>query len=394
MTVGSRLCAAAVASASLALAPAALAADGPERLCPSDTDVPYRVKTDDTLWVIAARHYCLSEWPPLYFAWKTLAEYNRVDIGRNPDLIYAGTVVCLPEHISRDKWGADRCAGAPDASSSGPSACGNGRREGREICDGGDIGGLTCEMLDLPPGRLACRSDCKGFETAECLKGLGQKGAPSSLERGPAPCAAQCCCGGPQCGSARGEDEPPRKPEPKKPLVIKVGAELVGGVALPLTRELHDYIYRLLGVVGLGARVTIGAVEIAPRAYALYGQHGTNFDDIEQEQEIVGGGLLVQVGFPFNFDAFQVTPGVEVGWLYMKRTIELTDYPFAGQIETQTGHLPVAGVFVRPAYSFGPKRRWSAALDLSADLVLTRLGDNSVSTNFSTKLLGGIGYAF
>jgi hypothetical protein len=135
-------------------------------------------------------------------------------------------------------------------------------------------------------------------------------------------------------------------------------------------------------------------VEIAPRAFFLYGDHGTNFNNVEQAQTIIGGGLLVQAGVGFDFGALRITPGVEVGWIYTKRTITLNDYPFAGQIETQTGHLPLTGVFVRPEFLFGPKRRVSLGLNLSADLILTRLGDNDISTNFNVMLLGGIGYAF
>jgi hypothetical protein len=102
----------------------------------------------------------------------------------------------------------------------------------------------------------------------------------------------------------------------------------------------------------------------------------------------------VQGGIPLSFGAFQITPGVEAGWMYVKREIELMDYPFEGQIEEQTGHLPLAGVFLRPAYHVGPKQRVSLALDLSIDLLLTRLGENAISSNFNTKLLGGVGYTF
>jgi hypothetical protein len=175
---------------------------------------------------------------------------------------------------------------------------------------------------------------------------------------------------------------------------VRFAAEITGGVALPLTSEMREYIYRLVGVVGAGARVNIGAFEIAPRGFFLYGDHGTNFNDVEQQQTIIGGGLIVQAGVAFDFGGFRLTPGIEGGFIYTKRTIMLNDYPFAGQVETQTGYLPLAGAFLRPAYNFGSKRQWSVSLNLSADIILTRLGDNDVSTNISTMLLGGVGYAF
>jgi len=385
------------------MAPLARAADPPEKLCPDDTDVAYTVVRDDTLWNIAARSYCLNEWPPLYFGVLELAEYNRAEIGWDYDHIHAGTVVCLPQRITHRRWHGDRCAsGVEEPTSGGAGICGNGRREGGEICDGADIRGLTCEMLDKSPGRLACRSDCKGFDT----KGCGHGGEAAVAAVAPAnPCATgpcgqcvQCCCscgqgsGQGANGGANGADKEPARP--KKPLVVRFSAEVMGGVAMPLTSEMRDHIYRLVGVVGAGVRVTIGPFEIAPRGFFLYGDHGTIFNDVEQAQTIIGGGALVQAGIALDFGAFRLTPGLEVGWIYTKRTITLNDYPFAGQIETQTGHLPLAGVFLRPAYNFGPKRRWSVALNLSADMILTRLGDNDVSTNFNTMLLGGVGYAF
>src|SRR4051812_15472117 len=104
MRTAARLRAAAAAGAVLLFSPCGLAAEGAAALCPSATDIPYSVKTGDTLWTIAARSYCVNEWPPIYFAWETLYQYNRAEIGADPDHIYAGTVVCLPERISREKW--------------------------------------------------------------------------------------------------------------------------------------------------------------------------------------------------------------------------------------------------------------------------------------------------
>jgi hypothetical protein len=165
-------------------------------------------------------------------------------------------------------------------------------------------------------------------------------------------------------------------------------------VSVPLTSELRDYMYRAVGMVGAGIRVKVGRAEVAPRALFLYGKGGTIFDDREQEQRVIGGGLVVQCGVPFDFSALRVTPGIELGWLYVNRAIELSEYPFMGMTETQTGHVPLGGLFVRPEYFFGRERRVSVLLDLSAGMLLTRLGDQAVSTNFNTKLLGGIGHAF
>lgn len=46
--------------------------------------------------------------------------------------------------------------------------CGDGVRTGAEACDGGDLGGATCESLGLGAGALACDAAC-AFEVAGCV---------------------------------------------------------------------------------------------------------------------------------------------------------------------------------------------------------------------------------
>lgn len=61
-----------------------------------------------------------------------------------------------------------RCAPPPDATVPG---CGDGIREGTEVCDGSDLGATTCEEVDsrLGNGTLACRPDCTGYSLKGCL---------------------------------------------------------------------------------------------------------------------------------------------------------------------------------------------------------------------------------
>ena len=49
-----------------------------------------------------------------------------------------------------------------------PATCGNGTRDGSEQCDGPDLGGATCASLGFTPdGTLACTAGC-GFDTSGC----------------------------------------------------------------------------------------------------------------------------------------------------------------------------------------------------------------------------------
>ncbi len=49
-----------------------------------------------------------------------------------------------------------------------PAVCGNGVKEGAELCDGADFGGLTCVNFGYDWGNLACNSDCE-IDTTGCF---------------------------------------------------------------------------------------------------------------------------------------------------------------------------------------------------------------------------------
>lgn len=48
------------------------------------------------------------------------------------------------------------------------TTCSNNQKEGAEVCDGSDLGGMTCVDFGYPGGTLACDSDCGGFDTSGC----------------------------------------------------------------------------------------------------------------------------------------------------------------------------------------------------------------------------------
>ena len=62
--------------------------------------------------------------------------------------------------------GAVGCNGFGGGSSG--ARCGDGEREGTEVCDGSDLGGSRCEDEGFVQGTLACLSDCSGFDTSGC----------------------------------------------------------------------------------------------------------------------------------------------------------------------------------------------------------------------------------
>jgi hypothetical protein len=47
-------------------------------------------------------------------------------------------------------------------------SCGNGVREGSELCDGSDTGSVSCADEGWDAGALACNATCDGYDTAEC----------------------------------------------------------------------------------------------------------------------------------------------------------------------------------------------------------------------------------
>ncbi|MEM7157689.1 MAG: DUF4215 domain-containing protein [Myxococcota bacterium] len=87
--------------------------------------------------------------------------------------------------------GALSCTDACTIDASDCTYCGDGLREGTEVCDGNDVGGATCVMQgpQFGGGTMACTNDCSSLSTAGCCLALAQ------------PCSAnfECCTG--FCGS-------------------------------------------------------------------------------------------------------------------------------------------------------------------------------------------------
>jgi hypothetical protein len=51
--------------------------------------------------------------------------------------------------------------------------CGNGKREGAEVCDGSDLGGSTCATHGFSGGTLTCDATACMYDTSMCTGGGG-----------------------------------------------------------------------------------------------------------------------------------------------------------------------------------------------------------------------------
>lgn len=61
------------------------------------------------------------------------------------------------------------CTNFDDSNCEGPGpVCGDGIRQGLEVCDDGILAGEACETQGFYNGILRCLPDCSGFDTSEC----------------------------------------------------------------------------------------------------------------------------------------------------------------------------------------------------------------------------------
>lgn len=81
------------------------------------------------------------------------------------------------------------CADFDVSGCGAPQTCGNGEKDGVEACDGKDLGGATCESVGKDSGALACSPDCLSYDTSGCAC----TPVCGGLTRGPDPkCGVSC----------------------------------------------------------------------------------------------------------------------------------------------------------------------------------------------------------
>lgn len=177
----------------------------------------------------------------------------------------------------------------------------------------------------------------------------------------------------------------------KRSLIRGFSANTYLGAAIPLSQSTRTYLHRELVMLGVGGRVDLPWVEVSPRLLLIGGTHGTRFNDIEQEQRVYGVGGMLQGCIPLVWKDFRFSPGLELGWLYMTRTIKRRDIPFVGVMEEQSSYMPIAGVLMRSEYSIGPDSKWTFGIELSGDWLIANIRSQT-DTNFTLKALGGFSY--
>ncbi len=61
--------------------------------------------------------------------------------------------------------------------------CGDDFVTGNEVCDGTNLSGETCVTLGNTGGTLACKSDCTGFNSQQCVNATAKVTTVATLER-------------------------------------------------------------------------------------------------------------------------------------------------------------------------------------------------------------------
>jgi hypothetical protein len=101
-------------------------------------------------------------------------------------------------------------------------ACGNGARDGTEVCDGEDLGSATCAEQGQGEGTLGCKTDCSGFDVSGCACPASDKLCQYGVRAGDGPCTSVSkpdgsLCPGGECIAGECIGEPPKPPPPPGP---------------------------------------------------------------------------------------------------------------------------------------------------------------------------------
>lgn len=95
---------------------------------------------------------------------------GRLDAGEACDGIEVGGASCQDLGFASGTLGCNASCTAFDMAlcTGTVLTCGNGQRDGAELCDASDLGGESCESQGFASGVLACKSSCLAFDTRAC----------------------------------------------------------------------------------------------------------------------------------------------------------------------------------------------------------------------------------
>lgn len=86
--------------------------------------------------------------------------------GGSPTTTAGGSSTTLPPPTTTG--GPDETTGGGTTDTGGGAACGNGKIDANEQCDGGNLNGFTCESLGNAGGSLGCDPVTCTFDTSMC----------------------------------------------------------------------------------------------------------------------------------------------------------------------------------------------------------------------------------
>lgn len=180
-----------------------------------------------------------------------------------------------------------------DPTTGGP-ACGDGIADVGEKCDGADLFGWTCELLDLGVGTLACAADCT-FDTSGCegpiVCGDGVKGSSEDCDgedlgdatcvslgyvEGALACTPRCTLDESGCSDIPADWYDTKW---KKRRLLTIPKDKVTGALIDFPAALASSDAGLVGALGAGAK---GIVFATPGKQKL-----------SHEVELASGGRLV-----------------------------------------------------------------------------------------------------
>ncbi len=331
----------------------------------SEGEFELKVAPDDTMRRIAEHYYCKQHDATAEDVAVWLEDHNASRLGKNRKRLQPGGALCLPDRFRGANWTAERCWPEPNP------------------------------KVDTTTNVVA--PTAKGTTEAPTGAGSESSSAKRATEISPTPnppMQVESTATTPiQIEPAHKDVSPVSRTKPKH--LPRISAEILGGVFIPISEATRNEFYPSLGVAAVGARMTIGFVDIAARGMFVGTNQSVRYnEEPEQDQTIAGGGASAQVGITIRRDRFRFTPGIEAGWLSVNRSVTRSEFWNADKPAESTVDLRMAGVFLRPQYQLDTRGHLSLAIEVGGDIVAYDKRNDDVNLNVNGRIAGGLGYAF